>query len=650
MTVKKSVSIALSLALILCFLASCVTSEDDVSVEISQEEISENVPHETEETTEEESKEHIANNPFVEETNIAGLYKFVPQWFNEFDGVNFFFDDATGIIRYELYRSGLFTADTKIYMYSTKENKLLGSLKVDRADCAIVSLKDSGFALVESHKSVELYDSTATLTESHDISDDIACDIMSPAISDDCKTMVYVDSSDGLLYSYSFDTKESKAICDEPLYIRSVTVSENRFYILNENGLYVYDSAEDAFSPVIENTYIVLFNDEYILDQGEKRLVMTSMASDGLTEIKDYKGESIVAATSDYIIIDDGAQENNRVYIYDINTETVYAQSVEGFALHACICDGVLYMICYNADGEGIHYISKLKNGESFAINETDTPYNPKEDIYIPPVVGNDDVIETTERIIEKYGVRVIFEATAIEQCFSREGVTFSPLDAENETFYDNIHQKLLVLESFLKILPDGMIKELMNEDMGELWVAFATDIVSDISASGIADSRVIIIDAELPNADFKQVFYHELMHVIERNVTSMWVDAWVALLPDDVSIDGYFYSYTSDRDYKYTDFDNGNSEVWFYDEYSRTYPSEDMARIFEHLCTSHFFGNLDAGLEYQNLRTKARFLCVMIRLTLESCVSADILPWEEFLGDIDIHEFDNILAEKGLI
>jgi hypothetical protein len=132
------------------------------------------------------------------------------------------------------------------------------------------------------------------------------------------------------------------------------------------------------------------------------------------------------------------------------------------------------------------------------------------------------------------------------------------------------------------------------------------------------------------------------MSHLIDYSLSTSILNGWTGLLPESITDKAYFNTYSAAYDNDYTPYDDGDTKVWFYDNYSRTFPTEDRAVIFQNMYESYIDNKLtDEFDKYENLRKKARYYCVMLRDTFESCKNAETLPWEKYLGEIDMSEFD---------
>ena len=116
------------------------------------------------------------------------------------------------------------------------------------------------------------------------------------------------------------------------------------------------------------------------------------------------------------------------------------------------------------------------------------------------------------------------------------------------------------------------------------------------------------------------------------RSVHADYDEEWADLSPSGA----YTYSYSNYEDnLLYTPYDSSYG-VWFVDGYSRTYPTEDRARIMENLFnTSEENADKSIFAENQNIKEKAIQYCSILRECFSSCDSEDLLPWEIGLAQL---------------
>ena len=127
----------------------------------------------------------------------------------------------------------------------------------------------------------------------------------------------------------------------------------------------------------------------------------------------------------------------------------------------------------------------------------------------------------------------------------------------------------------------------------------------------------------------------HELMHAMEHRIEEYceengiaYQDEWNALNPSKFK---YYDSYHDKNgneisDTTYTLWE-GSRKAWFVDPYSKSYATEDRARVFENLFVAN--GN---AFESSHLMAKAEYLCGLIRTVFKSVQNAESVSWERLL------------------
>lgn len=165
---------------------------------------------------------------------------------------------------------------------------------------------------------------------------------------------------------------------------------------------------------------------------------------------------------------------------------------------------------------------------------------------------------------------------------------------------YDNnkIYNSLTKVYEVLKSLSKEFFKD-FNSDI-ELYLTDKIVSNESIKPNGyslLKDNKyVIAVDT---NSTLESTLYHELMHIIENKMSSLKpFNKWNELNPKNFK---YTNSYSEEIDGEYTISNNDN--IYFIDSYSKTYETEDRARIFETICTSNSLKN------YRYIEKKAKYL-----------------------------------------
>lgn len=146
----------------------------------------------------------------------------------------------------------------------------------------------------------------------------------------------------------------------------------------------------------------------------------------------------------------------------------------------------------------------------------------------------------------------------------------------------------------------------------------------------------------------------HELMHAIDNKISALvqqgkssGFELWSAMLPEGFE---YTYQYRDENgntidsfnspEYTSSDPDSAGdkNKIYFVDGYSKTYPTEDRARIFESLFISK--NSLSSMFESKNLMIKAQYLCAVIRESFECIDDTTDVWWEHLIEQTELSEF----------
>lgn len=226
---------------------------------------------------------------------------------------------------------------------------------------------------------------------------------------------------------------------------------------------------------------------------------------------------------------------------------------------------------------------------------------------------------------------------------FGEEDMARTPSDYVAEPLGDQtlIADALGSLSDALGDYPKGFFLELPYGDYDHLEIylcagltpADGKGIGNAIAISNTRGSALLIVLDVTAIRNLRQTLAHEILHMMEKRIDqvdpSLLAD-WTSLTPG--GDDAYFFSYHDPSGNEMNDERNtweGESDpeaVWFVDAYSKSYPTEDRARVFEYLVRDE--GNpfyLDAPV----LRTKAERLCEVIRLAFPSVANAEEVAWE---------------------
>ncbi len=235
----------------------------------------------------------------------------------------------------------------------------------------------------------------------------------------------------------------------------------------------------------------------------------------------------------------------------------------------------------------------------------------------------------------EKYGVTV----KIADQCETEYG-TYTVEQNLNE---EKIERGLEILDISLSAYPDGFIdqlhfgyyRELEINLMGSIYAVNRVEENKNGFDSFIAfvqqqESRYVMIFDLNRGQLIEQDLYHEFSHLIDKKLQNIAdqgkkilysEEAWARLNPKNFD---YAYSYTDVPSAFYYD----GYDDYFVDIYSRTFPTEDRARIMEYAMTGAEF----CFDTYPGLVTKLSYYCECIRDGFDTEGWPEVTKWEEIL------------------
>lgn len=254
----------------------------------------------------------------------------------------------------------------------------------------------------------------------------------------------------------------------------------------------------------------------------------------------------------------------------------------------------------------------------------------------LPPDL--DGVRERADELEERYGIDILLSGECAAPCAASgyEVTTTDQAGWDNEASV--INQGLDALESVLGDYPEGFFRQFGSQP-GESGICFmpvgfidSEDPVSVAAfESSLGPKEYIAYDCTLYGLDYN--LYHEIWHATENKINysdfaGFYTDAWDACNPME---NPYVYSYdlyvTDENLFDWTYF-GGAEEVCFVDDYARTFPHEDRARIMEYIMGEDDIAQ--ALLEYPAIRQKFQLMCDGIRAAFDTS-GWDTPRWERF-------------------
>lgn len=185
----------------------------------------------------------------------------------------------------------------------------------------------------------------------------------------------------------------------------------------------------------------------------------------------------------------------------------------------------------------------------------------------------------------------------------------------------------LEVLEKALPRFPEGFFARIV-EDTGNKVLTIS--LVRSISGGQESLQHWLGADAHIALAigeDVEQNFYHELCHVLDAFIyaNSRDLDVWDTLNPE-----GFKYDYSYELYHSHgTEYLEGKDQA-FVDAFSRTYPKEDRARVWEYA----LMPDNEAFFDSEIMQNKLYLLSFSIRDAFNWKKDTRAFPWENYLEE----------------
>lgn len=257
-----------------------------------------------------------------------------------------------------------------------------------------------------------------------------------------------------------------------------------------------------------------------------------------------------------------------------------------------------------------------------------------------------------------KYGIKVFY---------GEEGSRFNAYDYAGAVVTDEIriYNAMSILFSTLSKYPSEIFPEMLDNQLSGFNFYLCGKLTGTADTSINSALAITFTDYESGTKRIAcdvggyymldQTIAHELMHVMDdaiwnaENETGIpYYSLWLGLLPEGMN---YYYYYVDangnePNDTSYTVMGEENADrIYFIDPYSKTYPTEDRARIMEYLFKTED-GVLSSSIRGDHLIEKCRALCLILRKVFPSIAQSDERFWESGLGPIDENEM-YIFIEK---
>ncbi len=412
---------------------------------------------------------------------------------------------------------------------------------------------------------------------------------------------------DVLIYQGKFATLKNKTIYDEnnkvikelkfdfpdSSFFGEYTIDGNIylvFYSRDDRDYLYYDVTNDTYEKKLDLFYSKYDRGFYALTNGN--ITTYDLASKKITEYTDlnlgnYARTSTIENNVFYFL------ENNQLYALDLSKKTIeryeykFEKEISGIDFNG----DYIYLSSYAVDCTIYLLDTKKATKTSYGSIKEYTKYM-------------DDLID--KKVLE------------LEDKFHVDIVYKDQVNIKNETFKTTVMNNNYILVSALNIMEEVLNKynveffDKFREKGNKGIVIYLADQIIPMEGadttsfpSGYTLNRNneygVVVDSN--GWGLKSTLCHELMHNTEYKMDSNIYEKWFKMNPKKFE---YQYTYKIDASDKYTISEEDKNNVYFFDSYAKSYPTEDIARVFENICSQEENSPI---LEYPHLLEKANLL-----------------------------------------
>ena len=250
---------------------------------------------------------------------------------------------------------------------------------------------------------------------------------------------------------------------------------------------------------------------------------------------------------------------------------------------------------------------------------------------YYPNTRYNPDIMqflkEKAEQTGSLYGVKILIG----------DDIRTDSGDYLAAPIYDtaSVNYVLNLLRTSLAKFPDNFFAEFQSDNGVPLEINIAgvfTPVADNIVSTAVGlhnynDGEQFIMLNISNIYDVQSSIYHEIYHAIDWSVVfgSTAFDSWDSLNPPDFSYDYDYAANEVNTDSQYLYYTDGNG--YFIDSYSKSYPNEDRACIFENaMCGNYYyFGS-------EHLCNKLSYMAQAIREVFDDSTWPAVTEWEKYV------------------
>lgn len=236
----------------------------------------------------------------------------------------------------------------------------------------------------------------------------------------------------------------------------------------------------------------------------------------------------------------------------------------------------------------------------------------------------------------DKYGIQIIMGANMKNQ--------FQDYTAEVVEDEEVINNALDVIDEALSMYPDGFLDELKKNWITSINIYLTGTLTAENSefnisyasavTSGYAGYQMIALD--ISDVGLCSTLIHEMSHVIDNKLGAMGVltsleEQWAECNPEGFEYYNNYIEYEGDFEYTALSDEFVNNPdfdiVYFCDDYSKTYSTEDRARIMEYF---YLWENIPYYYNSQHIQEKLGIYLKFLNENFTSFQKDDSCLWNE--------------------
>lgn len=367
---------------------------------------------------------------------------------------------------------------------------------------------------------------------------------------------------------------------------------DNTYIILEkDNILYLYNIKENSFQTLEDPNIKKYGNGFYTI--AENKILIYDLLNNN---IKEYSNRNNILFENINIL----AEDNKTLYL--INAENLEIINLEQNLKK------IINLKNYNLKSlTNIFTVNNYIFLESLLDNYlTLLDLNAYPEKNIQTIINTSESKEINKDLFASYNINLKTKENAI--------IEFPDFKAELLTDENILNKAITKLEKIISKFNNEFFNNFYANDANGLNIYLTGNLTPSDYSSQIANPAayslfynneyMIVIDINENNLE--ELLCHELMHNIEFNSKNNKLDnfsKWEDLNPKDFY---YTNSYTKVSEFDYTKKEQNINNVYFIDSYSHTYKSEDMARIFEQICSVDTNSIVN---DYPNLKEKGNYL-----------------------------------------